>query len=73
MRNERRYSNVYAWSKALTIHLSGSVIVLHKDLEVKVNKSDVDLPYFHLPYFQIMKSSFTITLITKIGIQVRLV
>ena len=61
---------MYAWSKALTIHLGGSVIVLHKDLQVKVNKSDVDLPFYHLPYFQIIKGSFTITLISKIGVQV---
>ena len=73
MRNERRYSNVYAWSKALTIHLAGSVIVLHKDLQVKVNKSDMDLPYYHLPYFQIVKGSFTVLLVTKIGIQVRII
>lgn len=71
MRNERRYSNVYAWSKALTIHLSGSVIVLHKDLQVKVNKSDVDFPYYHLPYFQIIKDSFMVTLVTNIGLQVQ--
>lgn len=71
MRNERRHSNVYAWSKALTIHLSGSVIVLHKDLQVKVNKSDVDFPYYHLPYFQIIKDSFMVTLVTNIGLQVR--
>ena len=71
MRNEQRYSNVYAWSKALTIHLSGSVIVLHKDLQVKVNKSDVDLPYYHLPHFQIIKDSFMVTLVTNIGLQVR--
>lgn len=71
MRNERRYSNVYAWSKALTIQLGGSTIVLHKDLQVKVNKSDVDLPYYHLPHFQIMKGSFTITLVSDIGVQVQ--
>ena len=71
MRNERRYSNVYAWSKALTIHLGDSVIVLHKDLQVKVNKSDVDLPYYHLPHFQIVKGSFMVSLISKIGVQVR--
>lgn len=71
MRNERRYSNVYAWSKALTIHLGDSVIVLHKDLQVKVNKSDVDLPYYHLPHFQIVKGSFMVSLISKIGVQVQ--
>ena len=71
MRNERRYSNVYAWSKALTIHLGDSTIVLHKDLQVKVNKSDVDLPYYHLPHFQITKGSFTITLVSDIGVQVQ--
>lgn len=71
MRNERRYSNVYAWSKALTIHMGGSVIVLHKDLQVKVNKTTVDLPYYDLPYFQIIKGSFTITLVSQIGLQVR--
>ena len=70
MRNERRYSNVYAWSKALTIHMGDSVIVLHKDLQVKVNKTTVDLPYYHLPYFQIIKGSFTITLVSQIGLQV---
>ncbi|KAM7442293.1 hypothetical protein ABFA07_008721 [Porites harrisoni] len=71
MRNERRYSNVYAWSKALTIHMGGSVIVLHKDLQVKVNKTTVDLPYYHLPSFQIIKGSFTITLVSQIGLQVQ--
>ncbi|KAL9958062.1 hypothetical protein ACROYT_G035029 [Oculina patagonica] len=71
MRNEGRYSNVYAWSKALTIHLGDSTIVLHKDLQVKVNKSAVDLPYYHLPHFQITKGSFTITLVSDIGVQVQ--
>lgn len=71
MRNERRFSNVYAWSKALTIHLGDTVIVLHKDLQVKVNKSDVNLPYYHLPHFHIVKESFMVTLISKTGLQVR--
>ncbi|PFX24104.1 BMP-binding endothelial regulator protein-like isoform X1 [Stylophora pistillata] len=71
MRNERRYSNVYAWSKALSIHLGDSSIVLHRDLQVKVNKSDVKLPYYHLPYFQITKGGFTITLVSNIGVQVQ--
>lgn len=71
MRNERRFSNVYAWSKALTIHLGDTVIVLHKDLQVKVNKSDADLPYYHLPHFHILKESFMVTLISKTGLQVQ--
>lgn len=71
MRNDRRYTKVYAWSKALAIHLVDSSIVLHKDLQVKVNKSDVKLPYYHLPYFQITKGSFTITLVSNMGVQVQ--
>lgn len=71
MRTERRFTNVYAWSKALTIHLGDTTIVLHKDLQVKVNKSDVELPYYHLPEFQITKGSFTITVLSDIGVQVQ--
>ena len=71
MRNERRFSNVYAWSKALTIHLGDSTIVLHKDLQVKVDKSDVKLPYYRLPHFQITKGGFTITLVSNLGVQVQ--
>ena len=71
MRTERRFSNVYAWSKALTIHLGDTTIVLHKDLQVKVNKSDAELPYYHLPQFQITKGSFTITVVSDIGVQVQ--
>ena len=71
MRTERRFTNDYAWSKALTIHLGDTTIVLHKDLQVKVNKSDVELPYYHLPEFQITKGSFTITVLSDIGVQVQ--
>ena len=70
VRNERRFANVYAWSKALTIHLGGSTIVFHKDLQVKVNKSDVSLPFYHLPHFQIVTESFMIIFTSAIGLQV---
>lgn len=68
VRNERRQTRSRA--KSLTITIGPTHISLLRSLVVRVNRSDVKLPFYSLPDLQITKKNFVITVLTKIGLEV---
>lgn len=68
VRNERRQTRSRA--KSLTITIGPTHISLLRSLVVRVNRSDVRLPFYSLPELQITKKNFVITVLTNIGLEV---
>ena len=70
LRNEKEQSGLSAWVKSLTIHVGATIVSMHKDLEVKVNRTRVKLPFLRLPHLQIKKENFMLTMVTSIGLEI---
>ena len=70
VRNERRSSRLFSWTKHVAIHIGKTVIALYQNLQVRVNRTKVYLPFYHLPRFHITKTNFMISVVTDIGLQV---
>lgn len=68
MRNERIPSRSRA--KYLAISIGSIHISLQARLAVRVDKKQVPLPYYNLPYLQITKENSIITVLTDIGVQI---
>ena len=70
VRNERRSSRLFSWTKHVAIHIGKTVITLYRNLEVRVNRTRTSLPFYDLPRLQITKSNFMLSVITDIGLQI---
>lgn len=70
VRNEKRSSRLFSWTKHVAVHIGKTVITLHRNLEVRVNRSKVNLPFYYLPRFHVTKSNFMVSVITDVGLQI---